>query len=263
MTPSGPAAPRIPYRCPDCGGALGTEDGRGSCRVCGETYDLAGPIPDLVPTETGDDRSAFYEAVFDRVAVLYESPLWYPLGLRLGGGWSIEGLGDWVADGIEPGDAVIDAPTGTGAVARQVAPHADLVHGVDVAEGMLERALHAARREGLAQYALARALVEHLPFGDDRFDVGVCTGALYLVDDPVTALAEIGRVVHSDGRVLATALVEGGPLAVGPIRRAYVGATGVTVASVSAVTGWFEEAGFDRVATERHGALLAIDAERA
>ncbi|MEX0993264.1 MAG: class I SAM-dependent methyltransferase [Solirubrobacterales bacterium] len=49
---------------------------------------------------------------------------------------------------------------------------------------------------------IVRSPAEALPFEDDSFDAVVCTLVLCTVKDPEQALAEIGRVLKSDGELL-------------------------------------------------------------
>jgi SAM-dependent methyltransferase len=45
---------------------------------------------------------------------------------------------------------------------------------------------------------------EFLPFGDESFDVVMCTEAFYYVKDPAEAVSEIARVLRPGGRVIIT-----------------------------------------------------------
>lgn len=255
-------APAERYRCPRCGGSVDGDVGSLDCEGCGARYPVAGGVPDFVDDAALEDTSRFYERVFDRAAAIYESPLWYPLGIRLGGGTSVDRVVDWVVDRVPPGAVVIDAPTGTGLYAVPAAERAARVDGVDLAGGMLRRARRNARRAGAARYRVARARVEALPFADGAFDVGICAGALYLLPDPVEALTELGRVLDDDARLLGMTVVAGGPLAAPPLRRGYEAATGIDVADVGSVEGWLDEAGYGLHDTDRWGAILLFDARR-
>lgn len=248
------------YACPRCHRHLDRLRTALECPACGASYRVEGGIPDFVDDADVTGSSAFYEAVFDRAASIYESPLWYPLGIRLGSGASLDELVAWVLDRVERDDAVVDAPTGTGVFAREIATTADTVDGVDIADGMLRRAQRVARHRGLANYRLARARVERLPFADDAFDAGVCTGALYLLDDPVAALTEIERTVAAGGHLVGMTVVDGGPLASRTVRRGYEAATGIDVTDVGTVEDWLDAAGYGAADLDRRGAILLFDA---
>src|SRR3954468_13286083 len=45
---------------------------------------------------------------------------------------------------------------------------------------------------------------EFLPFGDEEFDLVMCTEAFYYVEDPATAVGEIARVLRPGGSVVIT-----------------------------------------------------------
>jgi ubiquinone/menaquinone biosynthesis C-methylase UbiE len=76
--------------------------------------------------------------------------------------------------GVGPGASILDAPCGTGRVARMLAIAGYAVTGVDVSEAMLDRAT--AGFAGLPATARPRLLVadaEALPFPDGAFDLAV------------------------------------------------------------------------------------------
>lgn len=75
------------------------------------------------------------------------------------------------------------------------------IHAIDFSPGMLGIAERRAARSGLAvQFRLMDA--ERLAFRDAAFDSVVCTLATCTFTDPVTALAEMGRVARTDGQIL-------------------------------------------------------------
>jgi demethylmenaquinone methyltransferase / 2-methoxy-6-polyprenyl-1,4-benzoquinol methylase len=102
-----------------------------------------------------------------------------------------------------PTDTVLDAATGTAAVALELVRQKDCyVVGVDITAGMLEEArrrvaLAAAARKVRLQEADARAL----PFDDGLFDAVTFTYLLRYVEDPAATLAELIRVVKPGGTV--------------------------------------------------------------
>jgi ubiquinone/menaquinone biosynthesis C-methylase UbiE len=72
---------------------------------------------------------------------------------------------------------------------------------------MLEQAL---REGGDARYV--RAGAGALPFRDGAFDAVCCFAALYLIEAPYAAIAEIARVLAPGGRVALLASLARGPL---------------------------------------------------
>lgn len=73
--------------------------------------------------------------------------------------------------------------------------------GIDVAARMLQRAAGRAGRRGL-DVRLRQADVQQLPFPSSSFDTVVASCVFCSVADPVRGLAELGRVVRADGKVL-------------------------------------------------------------
>jgi SAM-dependent methyltransferase len=101
---------------------------------------------------------------------------------------------------LAAGEAVVDIACGTGVVARlaaaRVGPTATIA-GVDPQPGMLAVAREC---DGTA-IDWYEAAAEGLPFGDDSFDVALCSLGLQFFADKVRALAEMRRVVGGDGRI--------------------------------------------------------------
>jgi SAM-dependent methyltransferase len=96
-----------------------------------------------------------------------------------------------------PGGRYLDVGTGTGADAVACVRRFDVeVVGVDASQVMVEEAT----RRGLAQAVQADA--HALPFAADRFDGAWADRTFQHLADPVTALAEMVRVVKPGGRVV-------------------------------------------------------------
>jgi ubiquinone/menaquinone biosynthesis C-methylase UbiE len=95
------------------------------------------------------------------------------------------------------GGRVVEIGCGTGSIAEALlaAEPALAYAGVDLADGMVERA-----RRRLADFG-ARAVVERgsatrLPFGERSLDGAFGVDVLHHVDDPVAVLAELRRVLR-------------------------------------------------------------------
>ena len=102
-----------------------------------------------------------------------------------------------------PGDRVLDVATGTGAVARQVAPMvgaAGRVVGLDPSPAMLgvARGLPAPMGAGV-EWVEGKG--EALPFPDASFDLVVCQQGLQFFPDRALGLREMRRVLVPGGRV--------------------------------------------------------------
>jgi ubiquinone/menaquinone biosynthesis C-methylase UbiE len=144
---------------------------------------------------------------------IYER-LWRPLGGRI-----LMGLGGPDTAGerrialemlqIAPGDRVLDVGCGPGNFARAFADAGGEVVGLDASRTMLERAVRERPGDGV-EYV--RASATDLPFPAGSFDAVCCFAALYLIEDPHLAIAEIARVLAPGGRVALLSSVARGPL---------------------------------------------------
>lgn len=106
--------------------------------------------------------------------------------------------------GVKEGMNVLDCATGTGDLAiafKKAVGAKGRVTGTDFCPEMLEPAPRKARRKGLdIHWEVADAM--NLPYENDRFDLASIAFGIRNVDDPVTALSEMGRVVKPNGKVL-------------------------------------------------------------
>lgn len=131
--------------------------------------------------ELNQEQAEFYEAKF--VPALFGE--WAPL------------LVD-VAE-VRPNSSVLDVACGTGIVARAAAGRVGgggRVVGLDRSEAMLRVAT---RLLPEAEFRVGDAAA--LPFGDASFDAVLCQAALMFFPDPQAALAEMARVVTTEGTV--------------------------------------------------------------
>jgi ubiquinone/menaquinone biosynthesis C-methylase UbiE len=100
------------------------------------------------------------------------------------------------------GERIIDVACGTGIVARRIAPlvgSGTEIVGLDVSQNMLDVARASANEEGL-DVAWHEGRAEALPFPDGSFDVAVCQFGLMFFTDRRAALAEMHRVLNTNGR---------------------------------------------------------------
>lgn len=96
-----------------------------------------------------------------------------------------------------PGSWVLDVATGTGLVARELAPRNVRVVGLDQSSEMLAGAVPAARANPRLQFVQGQA--QALPFADAAFDAVTFTYLLRYVDDPAATVAELVRVLRPGG----------------------------------------------------------------
>lgn len=102
------------------------------------------------------------------------------------------------------GMSVLDCATGTGDLAieyKKAVGASGQVTGTDFCAEMLGPAPKKADKKGLSiQWEVADAM--DLPYEDDRFDISSIAFGIRNVDDPVTALSEMARVVKPNGKVV-------------------------------------------------------------
>ncbi len=106
--------------------------------------------------------------------------------------------------GAAEGMSVLDCATGTGDLAiayKKAVGSTGVVVGTDFCAEMLEPAPEKSRKEGLRiVWEVADAM--DLPYDDERFDISSIAFGIRNVDDPVTALSEMARVVKPNGKVV-------------------------------------------------------------
>lgn len=107
---------------------------------------------------------------------------------------------------LVPGERVLDVACGTGLVtiraATSVAPSGSIV-GVDLSEGMLERAKAAAEERNLRDVAFRQMDAEELDFPDVQFDAALCSLGLMYAPNPERAIQRMYRVLRPGGRAMA------------------------------------------------------------
>lgn len=104
----------------------------------------------------------------------------------------------------QPGDSVLDCATGTGDLAlefKQKVGDEGYVLGTDFCKEMIDHAPQKAKEHNLeVDFEVADAM--NLPYEDDAFNISSIAFGIRNVDEPVTALREMARVVKPGGRVV-------------------------------------------------------------
>jgi SAM-dependent methyltransferase len=189
--------------------------------------------------------------------LIYER-IWRPLGGRLLMGASGPGMrGEHrialemlALSGVE---RVLDVGCGPGRFTRTFAGEVGdgLVVGLDASRTMLARA---AQETEAPNVAYVRGDASALPFRDASFDAVCCFAALYLIEQPMRAIAEIARVLAPGGRVALLSSCNRGPLPAFVTSPFVKGLTGVRMFGRDELTSALRDRG---LSVERRVAGLA------
>ena len=104
----------------------------------------------------------------------------------------------------QPGEVVLDVATGPGTVAREAARMAGpggRVVGVDISSAMLAVGRQWPPDVRAAPIEYIESTATSMPLESNTFDVAYCQQGLQHMSDPDAALAEIRRLLKSDGRL--------------------------------------------------------------
>ena len=121
---------------------------------------------------------------------------------QVSGGYNRD-IPGWILDNLAltGQEDVLDVATGTGIMARDLAPRVAHVTGIDVTPEMLAQARRIAGEAGIANIAFDDGDAAALPYAEDRFDLVISRIAVHHFADPTVELGEMRRVCKPDGRV--------------------------------------------------------------
>jgi ubiquinone/menaquinone biosynthesis C-methylase UbiE len=147
---------------------------------------------------------------------------------------------------ISPGDRVLDLACGPGNFTRDfaLASGDGLVVGVDSSETMLAVAV---RDNPMGNIAYVRGDARDLPFRNGGFDAVCCFAALYLIEEPMRALAELVRVLAPGGKLALMASCNRGPLPAATANAVVRGLSGVRIFGRDELTEALEAKGMIEV----------------
>ncbi|MHC1572714.1 MAG: class I SAM-dependent methyltransferase [Methanosarcinales archaeon] len=96
---------------------------------------------------------------------------------------------------------VLDVGCGTGTISLLLSEIGHIVTGIDISEGMLQKAKEKANILNLSiNFRIGDA--ENLPFEDESFDVVINRHLLWTLPDPERAIFEWRRVLKSEGKLI-------------------------------------------------------------
>jgi SAM-dependent methyltransferase len=220
----------------------------------------------------GDDedptgRAPSQRLMASRALPLIYERLWRPLLGRVLMGGLGPSMGDERRIALEMlelsrGDAVLDVACGPGNFTRTFGEAVGvdgLAAGLDASRTMLARA---AREPSPPSVVYLRGDAGDLPFEDGSFDAVCCFAALYLIEEPMRAIAEIARVTAPGGRVALLSSVSRGPAPAGLTDAVVRPITGIRVFGRDDLTGALREHGLADVRRRVAGFAQFVSARK-
>ena len=258
------------YVCPACKSHLMQEDSALRCPTCSKAYPMRQGIPDFVLEELSQSADPQLRRMrfIDQLARIYETKLWYPVILKVFGGFRSRSLAQLISTVAGKVEAVkgrvLDIACGPGTFGRRIASPSKQVFGIDVSMGMLRQGAAYTAKEGITGMHFARARVEALPFADGFFDATLCCGSLHLFTDTLTALREMARVMKP-GAVLAVFTFtagRGGILRYRQVRARMRRDHGLHVFELPEIEQYLTDSGFEDFQPDVSGSILTFSARK-
>lgn len=255
----------VVFACPHCETRLKEGNGVLECLICDKVFPVVKNMPDFLPRDIEPEGKRMIKA-FDRLSLIYETPLWYPIVYHLFGGLfipSVKRAIKMITDMLEiDGGVALDVACGTGLYTRSIARRAKQVYGFDISMGMLMRAQKYVKRDGLENIVLARAEVENIPFPKEFFDGVSCCGALHLFPEVSRALVEMNRVLRKGCKLVVMTFVRRRFLGIKRIYQHLERDHHIHVFDVSGLESYLNDAGFGKFKPKIYGSMILFEAEK-
>jgi SAM-dependent methyltransferase len=228
--------------------------------IRGGYLDLLGDAPSGAPTI----GQAFMTS---RLLPLIYERLWRPIGFRLAFGTAgvaspLEDRATYELLELDRDDFVLDVACGPGNISRRLLQwigKPGLLVGIDASPTMLARAV---ADTDAPNAVYMRADAQRLPFRGECFDAVCCYAALYLMDRPFDAIAEMRRVLAPGGRIAVLTSVHRGPGLLLPFARLATKPSGIRVFGREEVTDAFRDAGLIDVRQKVTGLAQFVGARK-
>ena len=138
-------------------------------------------------------ETSFVEGVYENMASVYD--LFFGLPLHHGRAKAIRRMA------IKPDDHVLEVGVGTG-INLPLYPRECSVTGIDLSDGMLERARTRVEQYRLRNVRLFQMDATRLQFPDNTFDIVYAPYFINCVPDPLAVTREMRRVCKPGGRLV-------------------------------------------------------------
>ena len=109
-------------------------------------------------------------------------------------------LKEIVSDLIEPDDTVLECACGTGLLSAVIAPKCRQLTATDFSLKMLKKAEK--NCAAFVNISYSQTDITDLSFADGSFDKAVAGNVIHLLDNPLTALYELNRVLRNGGMLI-------------------------------------------------------------
>jgi ubiquinone/menaquinone biosynthesis C-methylase UbiE len=166
----------------------------------GRRFPIFSDIPVLLENSDAVGQNERYQALYDRLACLYDFAIGSYACLKSGG--TEKRRGEYLAEmEIREGFRVLEVSIGTGQNLRFL-PSSATYFGLDISIRMLKRCRRNLRRWKRRAALLVQGAAEHLPFVDAVFDSVLHMGGINFFNDKAQALREMVRVAKPGTKIV-------------------------------------------------------------